>query len=350
KSPVIRDRLRVLIVDRQIPYISGEPPEFKIFSRLGSGQFGSVSLCEYKTKLYALKNPNQSQNTAQRANILDEGIKLTDFKEQHPNIQHLNYVYINKCGLLLDYCNNGSLDIFVKEKENIHRDVKMQNILLKNNCQTLVLTDYGTATQLGKSWMTDNVGTPITMAPEVFEKNQYGEKCDTYSWAIVLWQLISRQTMPYGNQGRGFLFSVVKEKLRPPKVQPCPKLFSVLIYRCWHSNPDERPSLLLIKNILKLIIDKLPVEPGLNPNNIQQLKKEWLEKYDLPEKYLPVDPKLSNKQSINIYNEHVNLMKAIIKIQHDIELLKQKNEQKEEYYKLKDQNNDLIKQIETFRT
>jgi serine/threonine protein kinase len=42
----------------------------------------------------------------------------------------------------------------------VHRDVKMQNILLKDNYQTLGLTDYGTATQLGKSWMTDNVGTP----------------------------------------------------------------------------------------------------------------------------------------------------------------------------------------------
>lgn len=42
----------------------------------------------------------------------------------------------------------------------VHRDVKMQNILLKDNYQTLVLTDYGTATQLGKGWMTNNVGTP----------------------------------------------------------------------------------------------------------------------------------------------------------------------------------------------
>jgi len=42
----------------------------------------------------------------------------------------------------------------------------MQNILLKDNYQTLVLTDYGTATQLGKSWMTDNVGTPSKYLPE----------------------------------------------------------------------------------------------------------------------------------------------------------------------------------------
>ena len=52
----------------------------------------------------------------------------------------------------------------------VHRDVKMQNILLKDNYQTLVLTDYGTATQLGKSWMTDNVGTPSKSRLQ-FERN-----------------------------------------------------------------------------------------------------------------------------------------------------------------------------------
>ncbi len=48
----------------------------------------------------------------------------------------------------------------------------MQNILLKDNYQTLVLTDYGTATQLGKSWMTDNVGTP-SMSLLKFERRIY---------------------------------------------------------------------------------------------------------------------------------------------------------------------------------
>jgi hypothetical protein len=36
----------------------------------------------------------------------------------------------------------------------------MQNILLKDNNQTLVLTDYGTATQLGRSLLTNQAGTP----------------------------------------------------------------------------------------------------------------------------------------------------------------------------------------------
>jgi hypothetical protein len=47
----------------------------------------------------------------------------------------------------------------------------MQNILLKDNYQTLVLTDYGTATQIGKSWMTDNVGTPSMYLTVYMNKN-----------------------------------------------------------------------------------------------------------------------------------------------------------------------------------
>jgi NIMA (never in mitosis gene a)-related kinase len=195
---------------------------------LGFGVFGIVELIRYQKKLYAHKKPRQN-TSEQRISILEEGIKLTDIAQHHPNIQRLNFINLRTFGLIIDYCSNGSLDGFVREKISnyslvdvlnwsyqladalsflhskkiIHRDVKMQNILLKDNYQTLVLTDYGTATQLGKSWMTDNVGTPITMAPEVFAYNQYAEQCDTYSWAIVFWQLISKQLLPYGNQGKG---------------------------------------------------------------------------------------------------------------------------------------------------
>ena len=45
------------------------------------------------------------------------------------------------------------------------------------------------------------------MAPEVFAYNQYAEQCDTYSWAIVFWQLLSKQLLPYGNQGKGMFRS-----------------------------------------------------------------------------------------------------------------------------------------------
>ena len=45
------------------------------------------------------------------------------------------------------------------------------------------------------------------MAPEVIRGRVYGEQCDTYSWAIVFWQLISKQPLPYGEQDMG-LFDI----------------------------------------------------------------------------------------------------------------------------------------------
>ena len=43
------------------------------------------------------------------------------------------------------------------------------------------------------------------MAPEVFSTQKYDEKCDIYSWSIVFWQLLSKEILPYGNQGKRLL-------------------------------------------------------------------------------------------------------------------------------------------------
>lgn len=48
------------------------------------------------------------------------------------------------------------------------------------------------------------------MAPEVFAYNQYAEQCDTYSWSIVFWQLITKQLLPYGNNGKGIISNFFK--------------------------------------------------------------------------------------------------------------------------------------------
>jgi serine/threonine protein kinase len=45
------------------------------------------------------------------------------------------------------------------------------------------------------------------MAPEVIRGTDYSEKCDTYSWAIVFWQLLSKKLLPYGDKGIG-LFQI----------------------------------------------------------------------------------------------------------------------------------------------
>lgn len=46
------------------------------------------------------------------------------------------------------------------------------------------------------------------MAPEVFVGQKYNEKCDIYSWSIVLWQLLAKQLHPYQTHSRGMFISL----------------------------------------------------------------------------------------------------------------------------------------------
>lgn len=39
--------------------------------------------------------------------------------------------------------------------------------------------------------MTNNKGSAAWMAPEVFESEKYTEKCDVFSWGIILWEVLS---------------------------------------------------------------------------------------------------------------------------------------------------------------
>jgi hypothetical protein len=47
----------------------------------------------------------------------------------------------------------------------------------------------------------------VTMAPEVIVGVLYNEQCDIFSWAIVFWQLLTKQLLPYGNQNKSRISS-----------------------------------------------------------------------------------------------------------------------------------------------
>ena len=122
------------------------------------------------------------------------------------------------------------------------------------------------------------------------------------------------------------------------------------MYRSWHSDPDERPTLLFIKRILRLILNTLPKKKQeYSDEMINDLTTQWSSECNLPEKYLPSEPRLSNEQSMNLYQEHLNIMERIIKIQKDISELKQKQAKHDHYEQLLDENDQLQKEIEILR-
>ncbi|RWS14674.1 putative serine/threonine-protein kinase-like protein [Dinothrombium tinctorium] len=94
----------------------------------------------------------------------------------------------------IKFCHNNSV---------VHLDLKPSNIIISPNfiCK---LVDFGCSQKLSD----DNnhivtvcdlgFGTPAYTAPEIFEGLFPTEKCDIYSFGIMMWQLVTRQS-PYAN-------------------------------------------------------------------------------------------------------------------------------------------------------
>ena len=85
------------------------------------------------------------------------------------------------------------------------RDLKSPNLLLVQRGLILKICDFGTACDKQTN-MTNNRGSAAWMAPEVFETTTYTEKCDVFSWGIILWEILTRR-LPFDDM-RGNDFRV----------------------------------------------------------------------------------------------------------------------------------------------
>jgi len=94
----------------------------------------------------------------------------------------------------------------MKENNIIHRDLKLENILIKYNDKehkkyTIKLSDYGCGGKLeslSQKCIT-SCGVVIYMAPEILEGEKYNFKCDLWSIGIIIYILIFGKS-PYSGK------------------------------------------------------------------------------------------------------------------------------------------------------
>ncbi|EDS27691.1 tak1 [Culex quinquefasciatus] len=107
------------------------------------------------------------------------------------------------------------------------------------------ICDFGLAQdQFSSRWKNCRVGSLLYMAPEVRKRQKYTEKCDVYSWALVLWAILARKR-PLRNY----------QNEKPGLPEEWPKKVRKLIERSWDAEPSQRPSMQQVVEDLEEIVD-----------------------------------------------------------------------------------------------
>jgi serine/threonine protein kinase len=105
--------------------------------------------------------------------------------------RHSALPFVKKLSILIDVCK-AMMYLHSQEPKIIHRDLKLQNILLDGqDCSTAKVADFGTSKLLrsGTQHHTANIGTVQFMSPEVIAGEEYDEKVDIYSFAICMYEV-----------------------------------------------------------------------------------------------------------------------------------------------------------------
>ncbi|XP_067650427.1 mitogen-activated protein kinase kinase kinase zak-1-like [Haliotis asinina] len=264
------------------------------YERCGGGTFGSVYRALWKSqnmivavkRLLMLEKEAQVLSVVSHRNIIQfYGAVTTD-----PNV----------C-LVTEYAPNGSLYAYLTNPENqldfqqiltwakeiatgmhylhceapvkvIHRDLKSKNVVISEDW-SCKLCDFGASKFIGSTTRMSLAGTFPWMAPEVIQSQPVSESCDTWSYGVVLWELLTHEVPFKGIEGFQVAWLVVEKGERLLVPSTCPSCFGQLMKDCWELDPKKRPT---FKQILARLDAMLQDETLPNQtNSFLEHKEIW---------------------------------------------------------------------------
>lgn len=280
------------------------PNDIKVEKKIGEGGGDAVVFqAQFKGQIVAYKVFNTSDVCVDqhRFDSFEKEVKILS-SVSHPYIVQFLGASLNppRVGIVMEFCPNGDLkhfclksksafNLFEKQrcfkeiasalnylhsKKIIHRDMKSENVLVDKNT-TFKIMDFGLSKLRGNEnkTMTKRIGTGSYMAPEVVEGKKYDEKCDVYSYGIILWEVIHGDFNPYGKKS----FQIENQVAKSPNFRPDINESKVegetwlisLMKRCWQHDPNLRPT---FSEVLKTLDKRKTVQ--LNPDNFEDISKE----------------------------------------------------------------------------
>ena len=155
---------------------------------------------------------------------------------------------------------------YMHKRHLVYRDIKQDNIgfdvrgdvkifdfgISKGLSDALRARDESTGKLLYGYRLTARSGSIPYMAPEVVLCKPYDSKADVFSFAILLWEILSLQNAFPRYNKLDYLQQVCNLKLRPkvPR-KDWPPFTTSILKEAWLDNPEKRPTMQRISNMIR---------------------------------------------------------------------------------------------------
>jgi mitogen-activated protein kinase kinase kinase 9 len=270
---IVEEKKEVLIKSNDLLVIKSDDLQFK--KLLGSGGFGEVWLARWLSRqedVAAKKVHSSKMNDRELKIFVDEANAMNMIRSAYTVPLLGICIEEGSYCLILEFAKKGSLYEFLQSDKEIlwplryrlalevakginylhqltpplfHRDIKSLNVLLTEELHAK-LSDFGMTSARTASNVQSSVGRVGTVqwtAPELFKiTGKYTEKCDVYSYGMLLWEIASRQ-VPYSEFPEVTVRENIMEGERLAIPDGTPEPFGLLIQACWAQEAEKRPAL-----------------------------------------------------------------------------------------------------------
>jgi serine/threonine protein kinase len=244
--------------------------QFKITNLIGKGTFGKVykAVDSFGNPVAVKKIPTKYLDS-KALSLLEQEIDVMSLIS-HPNIVDLKLSIKtpDSVYMLIEYCEGGDLETFIKENPKtsiiylrrwskvlvetlsymhanriMHRDLKLANFLLTSKDPELAkikIADFGFAKIMQQSITATQLGSPLYMAPEIFNCGNYTIKADIWSMGTVLYELLTKKPL-FNCQSLSELIRLQNMPIKFPGDCRLPYEIKELILKMLSYQSDIRP-------------------------------------------------------------------------------------------------------------
>ena len=269
--------------------------EISLGSRIGAGAFGEVYEASWRRSRIAVKRLLcQKLTESARREFMAEMELMSNLR--HPHIVR----FLGACleplhmSILFELCATSLYDVLHVKRQSLtikysiqvlkqvalgifylhqcklpvlHLDLKSANVLLDEHGVAKVC-DFGLShIKKETAVITARMGSPQWSAPEILRGKPHDESADTYSFGILLYEIMSCE-LPYrGVDTFQVVIGVITKMLaRPELPAECafPQQLQELMRLCISEEPDDRPRLDRILDVADEALEQLALRPQLS--------------------------------------------------------------------------------------